>query len=126
MPLDVLWEEVGKDFNRWISALRRRYGQISVLRCWEAQRDGYPHIHCVLLFHGCEFQTFFYKGKWRISKKREIEVLWRWGYSDFFALYSLGAGVGYVLKYVTKMNNTLLIKNVDRKLVLSLALMDVR
>ncbi|MHA1410204.1 MAG: rolling circle replication-associated protein [Candidatus Odinarchaeia archaeon] len=122
-PLDVLWEEVGKDYNRWISALRRRYGKISVLRCWEAQRDGYPHIHCVLLFHGCGFQTFFYNGKWRIFKKREIAELWRWGYSDIFALYSLGAGVGYVLKYVTKVNNALLTEKVDRKLVLSLALM---
>jgi hypothetical protein len=37
-------------------------------------------------------------------------------------LYSLGAGVGYVL-YVTKVNNALLAEKVDRKLVLSLALM---
>ena len=40
-----------------------------------------------------------------------------------FALYSLGAGIGYVLKYVTKVNNVLLSEKVDRKLVLSLALM---
>ena len=121
--LDVLWEEVGKDFNRWISALRRRYGKISILRCWESQQDGYPHIHCVLLFYDYEFTTFFYNGKWRINKKRELEELWGWGYSDMFALYSLGAGVGYVLKYVTKVNSALLTEKIDRKLVLSLALM---
>ena len=40
-----------------------------------------------------------------------------------FALYSLGAGIGYVLKYVSKVNNALLSEKVDRKLVLSLALM---
>ena len=40
-----------------------------------------------------------------------------------FALYSLGAGIGYVLKYVTKVNNALLSEKVDRKLMLSLALM---
>lgn len=122
-PLDVLWEEVGKDFNRWISAMRRRYGKISILRSWESQKDGYPHIHCVLQFHECEFQAFFYNGKWRVSRKWEIAELWRWGYSDVFALYSLGAGVGYVLKYVTKVNNVLLAEKVDRKLVLSIALM---
>lgn len=121
--LDVLWEEVGKDFNRWISAMRRRYNKISIIRCWESHMDGYPHIHCVILFHECEFQTFFHNGKWRITKKREMEGLWGWGYSDFFALYSLGAGVGYVLKYVTKVNNALLAEKMDRKLVLSLALM---
>ncbi len=121
--LDVLWEEVGKDYNRWVSAMKRRYGKISIIRCWEAQQDGYPHIHCVLLFHETEFKTFLYNGKWRISQKRELEELWKWGYSDLFALYSLGAGVGYVLKYVTKVNNVLLTEKIDRKLVLSLALM---
>jgi len=121
--LDVLWEEIGKDFNRWVSAMKRRYGKISIIRCWEAQQDGYPHIHCVLMFHETEFKTFFYNGKWRISQKRELEELWKWGYSDLFALYSLGAGVGYVLKYVTKVNNALLSEKMDRKLVLSLALM---
>lgn len=121
--LDTLWEEVGKDFNRWISAMRRRYGKISIIRCWEAQQDGYPHIHCVLLFHETEFETFYYKGKWRLSEKRGIESLWSYGFSDMFALYSLGAGVGYVLKYVTKVNNALQSEKIDRKLVLSLALM---
>jgi len=121
--LDVLWEEVSKDFNRWISAMRRRYGKISIIRFWEAQQDGYPHIHCVLMFHESEFETFFYNKKWRISEKKEIEELWSWGFIDIFALYSLGAGVGYVLKYVTKVNNALLHGRVDRKLVLSLALM---
>lgn len=121
--LDILWEEVGKDFNRWISAMRRRYGKISIIRCWEAQQDGYPHIHCVLLFHETEFETFYYNAKWRLSEKRGIESLWSFGFSDMFALYSLGAGVGYVLKYVTKVNNALQGEKIDRKLVLSLALM---
>ncbi|MHA1971943.1 MAG: hypothetical protein ACTSW1_03050 [Candidatus Hodarchaeales archaeon] len=38
-------------------------------------------------------------------------------------MYSLGAGVGYVLKYVTKVNNALLAEKRNRNLVLSLALM---
>ncbi|MCW4048932.1 MAG: hypothetical protein NWE89_04265 [Candidatus Bathyarchaeota archaeon] len=37
-------------------------------------------------------------------------------------MYSLGAGVGYVMKYVTKVNTALLQENKNRKLVLSLAL----
>ena len=94
--LDMLWEDVGKDFNRWISTMRRRYGKISIIRCWEAQQDGYPPIHCVLLFHETEFSTFFYNGKWRVSEKREIKELWKWGFSDIFTLHSLGAGVGYM------------------------------
>ncbi len=123
LRLDEAWELVGSDFNRWISAMRKRYGRIDVIRCWEAQNDGYPHIHCILVFHDVDFETFFYNGKWRISKKREMEKYWGWGFSDMFALYSLGAGVGYVMKYVTKVNNALLAEKRNRNDVLSLALM---
>jgi len=38
-------------------------------------------------------------------------------------MYSLGAGVRYVMKYVTKVNNALLVEKRNRKDVLSLALM---
>jgi len=123
LRLDEAWELVGSDFNRWISAMRKRYGRIEVIRCWEAQEDGYPHIHCILVFHDVDFETFFYNGKWRVSKKRELEKYWAWGFSDMFALYSLGAGVGYVMKYVTKVNNALLAEKRNQKDVLSLALL---
>jgi len=123
LRLDEAWELVGSAFNRWISAMRKRYGRIEVIRCWEAQRDGYPHIHCIALFRETEFETFFYNGKWRIKEKELLTSYWKWGFSDVFALYSLGAGVGYVLKYVTKVNNALLSEKRNRNLVLSLALM---
>ena len=123
LRLDEAWEQIGSDFNRWISAMRKRYGRIDVIRCWEAQNDAYPHIHCILVFHDVDFETFFYNGKWRISKKRELEKYWAWGFSDMFALYSLGAGVGYVMKYVTKVNNALLAEKRNQKDVLSLALL---
>jgi len=121
--LDEAWEDIGSDFNRWISAMRKAFGKIDVIRCWEAQEDGFPHIHCILVFHEAEFETFYYNGKWRISRKRELEKYWAWGFSDMWAMYSLGAGVGYVMKYVTKVNNALLAEKRNRKDVLSLALM---
>lgn len=40
-----------------------------------------------------------------------------------WAMYSLDAGVGYVMKYVTKVNNALLAENRNHKDVLSLALL---
>jgi len=123
LHIDEAWEQVGSDYNRWITRMRKTFGKIDTIRCWEAQRDGYPHIHCVLLFYDYEFDTFFYNGKWRISRKRELEKYWAWGFLDMWGIYSLGAGVGYVLKYVTKVNNALLAKKLDRKMVLSLALM---
>jgi len=123
ISLDQAWEEVRKYFNRTRAGIEKRYGKIDLIRVWEAQSDGYPHIHCIALFRETEFETFFYNGKWRINEKELLTSYWRWGFSDVFALYSIGAGVGYVLKYVTKVNNALLMEKRDRKLVLSLALM---
>ena len=121
--LDLAWEEVGKDFNRWLSGLRRKYGKVHVLRAWEAQRDGFPHIHCVLYFEEYEFKTFFYNGKWRVDLKGEISKNWHWGFVDVFALASLGSGVGYVVKYLTKVHGCLLKEVIDDKMVLTLAMM---
>lgn len=123
LRLDEAWEQVGSDFNRWKSAMTKAFGKFDIVRCWESQQDGFPHIHCILLFRETEFETFFYNGKWRISRKRELEKYWAWGFSDMFAMYSLGAGVGYVMKYVTKVNNALLAEKRNRNDVLSLALM---
>lgn len=53
------WEgQIGSAFNRFISALRRKYGKISVLRTWEASEKGYPHVHAILLFHDAQFSVF--------------------------------------------------------------------
>jgi len=123
LHIDEAWEQVGLDYNRWITRMRKVFGKIDVIRCWESQKAGFPHIHCVLLFHDAEFDTFFYNGIWRISRKREFEEYWAWGFTDMWGIYSLDAGVGYVLKYLTKVNNALLAEKIDRKMVLSLALM---
>lgn len=121
--IDTAWEDVGVDYNRWISVLRRKYGKIHVLRSWEAQKDGYPHIHCVLYFEDVEFETFFYNGVWRVDAKRMLSKNWRWGFADVFALSDLEAGVGYVVKYLTKVHRTVVDGIFERKSVLTLAMM---
>ena len=123
LRLDEAWEQVGSDFNRWKSAVIKAFGKVNIIRSFEAQADGYPHIHCIIVFRDYEFETFFHNGTWRISRKRELEKYWSWGFSDMFAMYSLGAGVGYVMKYVTKVNNALLVEKRNQKDVLSLALL---
>lgn len=121
--LDVVWEEVGRDYNRWITGLRRRFGKIDVLRAWEAHGDGYPHIHCVLLFEETEFETFLYNGKWRINRRDDISRNWNFGFIDVLALSSMRAGVSYVVKYLTKVHSSIVEKRFDRKSVITLAMM---
>jgi len=98
------WERVGEDYNRWISALRARYGEASIFRVWEAQKSGYPHIHAVVLFKDQEFEAFHHGDAWRVQEKRDVEGLWAHGFTDIEALASTVGGLRYVIKYLGKLH----------------------
>jgi len=98
------WDQVGSDYNRWISALRGRYGSASIIRVWEAHKNGYPHIHAVVLLHDHEFTAFHHNGSWRINEKRDLEGLWDHGFTDVEALSSTRGGLHYVVKYLGKLH----------------------
>ena len=93
-----------------------------MLRAWKAQSDGYPHIHCVLYFKEHEFEKFFYNGKWRVNAKRMHSSNLHWGFADMFALSDLGASVGYVVKYLTKVHRAVVDGRYDKKSVLTLTI----
>lgn len=107
LRVDEAWDCVGEDYNRWISAMRARYGKIHAFRTWEAQRDGYPHIHVALYFESQLFEAFFYNGEWRVEDKHEMEDLWPHGFVDVSALASLKGGIRYVAKYLSKVHRAL-------------------
>ena len=52
------WQLIGKDFNIYISNLRRKYGKVSFIRCFESFTNGYPHAHVLLLFDSKQFEVF--------------------------------------------------------------------
>jgi hypothetical protein len=60
--LEDSWLEVGRDFNRYISRLRRKYGKIHVVRAFESHKDGYCHVHAVLLFDSVMWRGFRHTG----------------------------------------------------------------
>lgn len=107
------WKDVGIHYNRWINRIRGKYGDVGVIRCWEAHKGskknnyihrGYPHIHVLLLFHDAEFTVFRHKSKWRIDEKQDFE--WEWGWVDVQAMESIAKGIKYVLKYLTKIHGS--------------------
>ena len=49
--IQEVWETIGLDFNNWIRNLRKKYGRISYLRCWEPSKRGYPHVHILMIVH---------------------------------------------------------------------------
>jgi len=64
------WKEVGRDFNRWITRLRKKYGKIDVARVFEAHESGYCHVHAVLYFRNTIWKGFRW-GEW-VNGKRQI------------------------------------------------------
>jgi len=101
------WEHLGKDFNRFMSALRAKYGKISYLRVWEAYENGYPHVHIVMFFHDAQFSVFPHfsekEGKltFRIKEKAQISEFWH-SHVDIQAVSSLRNVFTYLKKHQEK------------------------
>jgi hypothetical protein len=123
--LQSAWSDCGRDDNRFMASMRKRFGEISVIRSFEAQRDGFPHIHLLLFFHEYEFEAFHYGGKWRIHDKDDVESRWPWGFVDVQAISSLRSGISYVVKYLNKAHLSIVEDGADSKLVLTLAMLSI-
>jgi len=105
------WETVGEEFNKWIRNLRKKYGRISYLRCWESTSKGYPHIHVVMIFHDYQFKIAFsqlkrtrhgsYRRVYRIKEKTEFEKSYH-SFVDVEAVQKMREGISYIMKYLRK------------------------
>ncbi len=99
------WETIGFEFNKWIRNLRKKYGRVSYLRCWEATQKGYAHIHVLMIFYDHHF-TVFRKRKgsrwiYRIEEKEEFEKSYH-SFIDVQAVQKLKKGIKYITKYLSK------------------------
>lgn len=91
------WERYGRhvrDLLNAINELRRRRGfKRRLIYLWvvEQHKNGYPHVHIV--FPGLKF----------LVEKERIARLWGWGFIRVEQARDVGDVIGYVLKYVTKL-----------------------
>ena len=105
------WEkEISRDYNRFMSALRSKYGEVSGFRTWEASEKGYPHCHVVLVFKEAKFTVFPHlsedeagkeKLTYRIAEKDQIASYWH-SHVDVQAVSSTKKLFNYMRKYQTK------------------------
>ena len=51
------WKSIGVEFNSFMAKIRKEFGKVSSCRVFESFENGYPHIHCILLFEK-EFSVF--------------------------------------------------------------------
>jgi len=103
------WHDVSIEYNRAITRLRQKFGKISVLRVWESFRNGYPHIHAILLFDDKRFNVFEHwtsnnKSTYRIQEKEEFSKVWH-SNVDVLAVSSVRGIVGYLIKYLKKVHS---------------------
>jgi len=113
------WREIGKEFNRFMSYVRKKFGKISCCRVFEAYENGHPHIHCILLFESTEFSVFRdKKGQFRVFEKESIAKGWH-SHVDVKAMSSLDRGFSYQKKYLLKSINA---ETTDSKALKTLAL----
>jgi len=96
------WEQIGIQFNGFMSYVRSKFGQISSCRVFEAFDNGHPHVHCILLFKEHSFSVFRdSKGQFRVYEKDVLAEGWH-SLVDVKAMSSLIGGLKYLKKYLLK------------------------
>lgn len=103
------WNRISKEYNLAITKLRKKFGKISVLRVWESFKNGYPHIHAILLFDEKDFEVFEHwssnnKSSYRIQEKNEFSKIWH-SNVDILAVDSVKGVVKYLSKYLRKVHS---------------------
>jgi len=70
---DDAWKNIGIEFNRFMSHIRKKFGKVSSCRVFESFKNGHPHVHCVLLFEEYDFKVFrANNGYFRVKEKELI------------------------------------------------------
>jgi len=96
------WRNVGVEFNKFMAYIRKRFGKVSCCRVFESFENGYPHIHCILLFELAWFNVFRdRKGQFRVHSKKIVAKGWH-SNVDVNAMSSLSGGFSYQKKYLLK------------------------
>ena len=113
------WRNVGVEFNRFMAYVRKKFGNVSCCRVFESFENGYPHIHCILLFESTWFSVFRdRKGQFRVHSKKVIARGWHCNV-DVKGMHSLAGGFSYLKKYLLKNINA---EKADSKALKTLAL----
>lgn len=83
-PFDEAWKNIGEEFNLWKANIRKKFGDFSVFRCFEAFENGHPHIHLIAVFKEQYFKVF---KSYERSKDGKMRKVWLVNDRDFFEPY---------------------------------------
>ena len=105
--LDEAWKQIGIEYNRFVSGVKRKFGNVAIVRAFESFQNGYPHIHAIMLFDDKQFGVFEQwnkqgtKSSFRIKEKRDFEKYWH-SHVDITAVHTIKGALGYLTKYLKK------------------------
>jgi len=106
----------GQELNRFNARLRKIFGSKATLRVKEAQANGYPAPH-ILLIVDRPIRVKRHRGKrgfsWRLASRilvNQVKSAWKWGFVDVEAVVIYDGGryrgyhspINYLTKYLTK------------------------
>lgn len=87
---------ISSNFSKLIKAIKKTYGKFDYVRIVEAQGDGYPHYHVLMVGDNIAPKSVLDK----------IDYLWRTKYKMGFvrinAIKGIKKTISYVIKYITK------------------------
>jgi hypothetical protein len=74
------WLQIEKYYNIFVTRLRKKYGKCWIMKANESHKNGYPHIHLLVLTEK-EFDVFSHKNKkgfieYRLKDKNNIASWW--------------------------------------------------
>ncbi len=104
---DEAWNEIGIEYNRWVSGIKRKFGGCAIIRAFESFKNGYPHIHAIILFDDYQFDVFEHwnkqgtKSSFRIKQMNQFDMRWH-SHVDVTAVHTIKGAVGYLTKYLKK------------------------
>lgn len=105
------WKTLSKEYNLFMSNMRRVFGSISTVRTWESFENGYPHVHAVLLFNDFSFvvrEIINEKGRKILviddDLKDCISAKWH-SWIDVKGVGNVSESISYLKKYISKCAN---------------------
>ena len=74
------WLNFDKEYNIFVTRIRKKFGKSWVMKSLEATAKGYPHFHLLVITEK-EFDVFYHKNKEgfneiRMCDKRQLEAYW--------------------------------------------------
>lgn len=117
------WENIEKDYNRFMTSMRHHVGNCSIIKVIESQESGFPHIHLLIVSekpldcfqHVSKKLKTLGKKSWRLPfKKNVVDKLWTLGFTDCVALGTKKDSIEFTTNYLIKTITSYVLKDLTK------------